>query len=295
MRSRQNVVAVTVLLSLLCLASAGGSVLGTPTPTQTATPTEGAPTHTLVITAQTGSGGSYTVTASTELQLKHGEQRDYQLRGPRVSGTVGERGDSRDVIRYRGHIESFQADGSIRVTLDGRQIAPRVLGGQYIQIRRAGTATQSVRYQFGVTGQVSRGALAEQNDTVTGGQIHGRVRDTADSFYFTGTILNDSITISGPATVMINGQPAEVYLTHEPPTPTATPTPSSPSPTVSSTGEPTPPPASDQSPTASSSPKSSPSPSSPSSSGVIEGEFVLGLAGGLLLILVCGALLALLQ
>jgi hypothetical protein len=226
MRSRRAAVAVPILLSLLCLAS-GASVLGTPTPS--ATPTQdGTTTHTLVITAQNSSGGSYTVTAATELQLKQGEQRDYHLRGPRVSGTVGS-GDVRDVIRYRGHIESFQADGSIRVTLDGHQIAPAVLGGQHIQISRSGNASQPVQYQFGVTGQVSRGALAEQTDTVTGDRIRGRVRDV-DSFYFTGTITNDSITVAGPAQIQINGQPAEVFLTHAPPTP---PTPRSfPSPTV---------------------------------------------------------------
>jgi hypothetical protein len=249
MRSRRAAVAVTIFLSLLCLAS-GASVVGTPTPS--ATPPTGAPTHTLVITAQNGSGGSYTVTASTELQLTRGEQRDYQLGGPRVSGTVGERGDTRDVIRYQGHIESFQADGSIRVTLDGRQIAPRVLGGQYIQISRAGNATQSVRYQFGVTGQVSRGARAEQTDTVTGNRIHGRVR-AVDSFYFTGTIPNDSITISGPAQIQINGQPAHVFLTHAPPTPSATPTPSPPrtppAPTPVSTSTPVSPPSTSPSPT----------------------------------------------
>jgi hypothetical protein len=225
MRSRRAAVAVTVCLGLLCLAS-GASVLGTPTPSPT--PTKRASTHTLVITAQNSSGGSYTVTASHTLQLTRGEQRDYHLRGPRISGTVGS-GDSRDVIRYRGHIESFQADDSIRVTLDGRQIAPRVLGGQYIQISRAGNASQPIRYQFGVTGQVSRGALAEQTDTVTGEQIRGRVR-AVDSFYFTGTITNDTISVSGPAQIQINGQNASVFLTHAPPTP---PTPrSSPSPTV---------------------------------------------------------------
>jgi hypothetical protein len=290
MRSRRAAVAVTVCLSLLCLASGGGSVLGTPTPTPPAT--NGTATHTLVITAQTGSG-SYTVTASTGLQLTRGEQTDYQLGGPRVSGTVGERGDSTDVIRYRGHIESFQADGSIRVTLAGRQIAPRVLGGQYIQISRAGPATQSVRYQFGVTGQSSRGALAEQTDTVSAQRIHGRVRDQADSFYFTGTITNDSITISGPATVMINGQPAEVFLTHEPPTPTATPTPT-PTPSVTATPSPSPAPSSG-SPTARRSPSltvtPSPSPNAPPrspdtspSSGLFAGQFVVGLVGGLLVI-----------
>jgi hypothetical protein len=227
MRSRRAAVAITIFLSLLCLAS-GASVVGTPTPS--ATPPTGAPTHTLVITAQNGSGGSYTVTASSQLHLKRGEQTDYQLSGPRVSGTVGERGDSRDMIRFRGHIESFQADGSIHITLDGEQIAPRVLGGQYIQISRAGNASQPIRYQFGVTGQASRGALAEQHETVSNQRIHGRVRDTADSFYFTGTITNDTITLAGPATVMINGQNASVFLTHAPPTP---PTPrSSPSPTA---------------------------------------------------------------
>jgi hypothetical protein len=225
MRFRRGTVVITVFLSLLCIAS-GASVLGTPTPS--ATPTEGVSTHTLVITVQNGSGGSYTVTSSNTLQLKRGEQSDYHLRGPRISGTV-DGSDSTDVIRYRGHIESFQADGSIQVTLDGRQIAPHVLGGQYIQIRRSGNASQPVRYQFSVTGQVSPGALAEQTDTVTGNRIHGHVRDV-DSFYFTGTITNDSISVAGPAQIQINGQNASVFLTHAPPTP---PTPrSSPSPTV---------------------------------------------------------------
>jgi hypothetical protein len=255
MRSRRAAVAITIFLSLLCLAS-GASVVGTPTPS--ATPTTGASTHTLVITAQNGSG-SYTVTASSQLHLKRGEQTDYQLGGPRVSGTVGERGDAKDVIQYRGHIESFQADGSIRVTLDGHQIAPRVLGGQYIQISRAGNASQPVRYQFGVTGQVSPGARAEQTDTVSAQRIHGRVRDTADSFYFTGTIPNDSITISGPAQIQINGQPAHVFLTHAPPTPSATPTPTPtatpspprtpPAPTPVSTSTPVSPPSTSPSPT----------------------------------------------
>jgi hypothetical protein len=225
MRSRRATVVVTVFLSLLCIAS-GASVLGTPTPS--ATPTEEAPTHTLVITAQNGSGGSYTVTSSNTLQLKRGEQRDYQLGGPRVSGTVGG-GDSTDVIRYRGHIESFQADGSIRVTLDGHQIAPAVLGGQHIQITRAENASAPIRYHFGVTGRASPGEGVEQADTVTGTQIRGRVRDT-DSLYFTGTITNDSISVSGPAQIQINGQNATVFLSHAPPTP---PTPrSSPSPSV---------------------------------------------------------------
>jgi hypothetical protein len=133
------------------------------------------------------------------------------------------------VIRYRGHIESFQADGSIRVTLDGHQIAPAVLGGQHIQITRAENASAPIRYHFGVTGRASPGEGVEQADTVTGQQIRGRVRD-ADSLYFTGTITNDSISISGPAQIMINGQNASVFLTHAPPTP---PTPrSSPSPTM---------------------------------------------------------------
>jgi hypothetical protein len=225
MRSRRATVAITVFLSLLCIAS-GASVLGTPTPS--ATPTTGAPTHTLVITAPNGSGGSYTVTSSNTLQLKRGEQRDYHLRGPRISGTVGG-SDARDVVRYRGHIESFQADGSIQVTLDGHQIPPAVLGGQHIQITRAANASTPIRYQFGVTGRASPGEGAEQADTVSGKQIRGRVR-AVDSLYFTGTIANNTISVSGPAQIQINGQNASVFLTHAPPTP---PTPrSSPSPTV---------------------------------------------------------------
>jgi hypothetical protein len=260
MRSQRAAVAVTILLSLLCLAS-GASVVGTPTPS--ATLTKGVPTHTLVITAQNGSGGSYTVTASSTLQLKRGEQRDYQLGGPRVSGTIGERGDSRDVIRYQGHIESFQAEGSIRVTLDGHQIAPNVLGGQYIQISRSGNASQPVRYQFGVTGQVSRGARAEQTDTVTGNRIHGRVR-AVDSFYFTGTIANDTISVAGPAQIQINGQPAHVFLTHAPPTSTSTPTATS-TPTPPATATPSPP-RTPPAPTPVSTPASvTPPPTSPSS------------------------------
>jgi hypothetical protein len=239
MRSRRVSVGVILLVSsLLGAGIIAGGCLGE-SPSSALKPTKTTPTHTLVITSTNGSG-SYTVTASNGLHLTKGEQSDYQLRGPRVTGTVGT-GDAKDVIRYTGYIESFQAEGSIRVTLDGQRLAPTVLAGQYIQLRRSNTS-QSVSYRFAVTGRISRGVLAEQNDTVTDRRVRGHVRDTADAFYFTGTILNDSITLSGPVQIQINGQSASVFLTHAPPTPpapsTATPSPSpslSPSPTPTST------------------------------------------------------------
>jgi hypothetical protein len=282
MRSLRGPVALLVVVSALLVAGVGGSVLGTPTLTET--PTEGAPTHTLVITTQNGTG-SYTVTASNDLHLKRGEQTDYQLRGSRVSGTVGERGDTQDVIRYVGYIESFQADGSIQVTLDGQRIAPTVLGGQHIQIIPAPNSSAPIRYQFAVTGRASRSEQAEQADTVTNRRIRGQVQDRADSFYFTGEISNDTITLSEPATVLINGQPANVFFSHAPPTPPATPPP-----TVTLTPTASMPPSPDArqspSPTVTSVPTSAAprSPATPPSSESVGGRFVVGLVGGLIVI-----------
>jgi hypothetical protein len=271
-----------VILASSLVGGLAGSVLGVSPALATSSETP-APTHTLVITSK--GAGSYTVTASKGLQLKRGEQADYQLRGSRVSGTVGERGDVKDVIRYTGYIESFQADGSIRVTLDGRQIAPAVLGGQHIRITRSANSSDPIRYQFGVTGQLSRGDLAEQADTTTNRRIRGRVQDRTDSFYFTGEISNDTITLSGPATVLINGQPANVFLSHAPPTPPATPTPrSTPSPTAAV--PPSPDARQSPSPTVTPLPTSAAtrSPATAPSSESGGGRFVVGLVGGLLVI-----------
>jgi hypothetical protein len=282
-----------VSLVILLVSSLFGSLVfagvvfgGSPAPAMK--PTEPAPTHTLVITATDGSG-SYTVTVSGSLHLTNGEQSDYQLRGPRVTGTVGT-GDANDVIRYTGYIESFQSEGAIRVTLDGQRIAPTVLAGQHIQISRS-QSSQSIKYHFSVTGQVASGELAEQADTATERRIRGHVRETADTFYFTGEITNDSITVSGPVQIQINGQNASVFLTHDPPTPPATPTltatptaaPSS-TPTVSSPDVRRSP-----SPTVTVTPRSPTSvpphsPAVPSSFGSFGGQFVGGLVGGLLLI-----------
>jgi hypothetical protein len=146
-------------------------------------------------------------------------------------------------------------------------------------------------------------------DGSVGGLPWENTSDPRDVIYYTGEVLQFDLGGTGDARVILDGERVNPQsLKNTPtPTPTQTPSPTAPAPTVSSTGEPTTPPVSDQSPTvrspslsptASPSPTSPPSPSSPSSpssSGVIEGEFVLGLAGGLLLILVCGALLALLQ
>jgi hypothetical protein len=289
MRARRVSVTVVVLVSLLLGSGVGASVVLGGSPTLATPPTETAPTHRLVITAPNGSG-SYTVTASGSLHLTSGEQNDYQLRGSRVSGAVGAGGDTKDVIRYTGYIESFQSEGKIRVTLDGQRIAPIVLAGQHIQLSRSNTS-QSVDYQLSVTGQVAPGELAELADTATERRIRGHVRDTADSFYFTGEIANDSITVSGPVQIQINGQNASVFLTHEPPTATPTPTPTAtlpPSPSstpfVSSTGTPR-----SSSPTVTVTPSSptsahTHSPAAPSSSGSFGGQFVGGLVGGLLLI-----------
>jgi hypothetical protein len=219
---RRSLVVFGGICLLLGAGVLAGGVLGAPT----ATPSTGnASTHTLVITAQNGSG-TYSVTASDGLRLSNAEQGDYQLRGPRVSGTVGKQGDSKDVIHYTGHIKSFQADDPIQVTLDGRTIAPRVLGGQHLRIARQNNTSQLIDYQVKGTDQASRGENANPNDTATTTTIRGQVRDEADSFYFTGDLSTTDLSVSGPAQVTINGQNASVFLTHAPPTPTATPSPS---------------------------------------------------------------------
>jgi hypothetical protein len=297
MRSRRVSLSVVVFIGvLLSFVVGAGIVFGTPASMSTPS-TKTASTHTLVITATNGSG-SYTVTASGSLHLTNGDQSEYQLRGPRVTGTVGT-GDATDVIRYTGYIESFQIDGSIRVTLDGQQIAPQILGGQHIQIRRPSNASQSIDYHFSVTGQVAPGELAEQADTATERRIRGHVRETADSFYFTGEIDNDSITVSGPVHIQINGQNASVFLTHAPPTPPTTPTPP-PTPTVSPSTPTVSPPdvrrSSSPPVTVTSSPPTSVathSPPAPSSSGSFGGQFMVGLGGGLLLVVGAIAVLVL--
>jgi hypothetical protein len=179
--------------------------------------------HTLVITSTAGSG-SYTVTASGSLHLTAGESNEYQLRGPRVTGTVGT-GDPKDVIRYTGYIESFQTDGSIHVTLDGREISPPVLGGQHLTIRSSTNATRQTLYRIRVTGRVSPGESAGNGEVLNNRTMRGLVATSndADSFYFTGDITAASISTNGSATITINGQNASVFLSHPPPaTPTST-------------------------------------------------------------------------
>jgi hypothetical protein len=261
MRSRQ--VFLTVVVGVVVLFSSGvGAGIVFSTPASMATPpTKTASTHTLVITATKGSG-SYTVTASTGLQLTRGEQSDYQLRGPRVTGTIGT-GDPKDVIRYTGYIESFQTDGSIHVTLDGREISPLVLGGQHITIRSSTNAIRPTLYRIRVTGRVSPGESAGNGEVLNNRTMRGLVATSndTDSFYFTGDITAASISINGSATITINGQNASVFLSHPPPTPPATPTPTATTqPPASSTGTP-----SLSSPAAPLSPTHSPRPTLPSS------------------------------
>jgi cell division septation protein DedD len=154
----------------------------------------------------------------------------------------------------------------------------------------------------------------ERTDSVGGTTATGSVgglpwetnaSDPSDVIYYTGELLQFDLGGDGHARVTLDGKRVAPQTLKNTPSPTP-----SPSPTAISTPAPTarssPTAASTIAPTASPSPEPSPtirspspsprsSPSSPSSSGVIDVGFVLGLAGGLVLIVVCGALLALLQ
>lgn len=189
-------------------------------------------THTLEIRATNGSNESitYSATASNNLSLENGENSDRTVRDRRVAGTVGGN-DNKDVINYTGYIESFESqNNNIELRLNGRQISPKVLAGNHIEIIHPTNASgENVTYHYPIIGVAERGELADDNDTANGSIIQGSVDSGSDSFYFVGEIPESAF--GEVAEIRINGQPAEKYLENPPPTSTAT----SPTPTTTTT------------------------------------------------------------
>ncbi len=268
-----------VLVSVVCFLIA--PIAGAPVSSAVE---ESPQTHTLIISSTNESGSvSYVVTTSGNLTVKSAEPDDYAPREYRLAGTVGSKHDSRDVVHYTGFIESFESQNDkIQIRLDGTQIEPDVLSGQHIQITRQNNSSPPTRYQLATTGKVSQGELADQNDTATKGQIRGNVSDRADSFYFTGNIMNDSLSLTGSAHVTINGQNASVFVSNPPPTPppTTSVSTSTPPSTIAPTSTPVP----IDSPTESTSPaKSQTTASSPEQSSPLKSVMV-GFVGGIIIV-----------
>lgn len=232
-------------LALLTLAVLGLSVVavGSAAPPADQANTSSAQsekTHTLVIKKTTGKPVRYAITASKGITGETAENDTIQ--GKSLSGRVGpypwqnKSNDTKDVINYIGHIQSFQIQGGdAQVLLNGQRVQPSVLDDNYIEIRNPnanGTSKQPVQYQITVTGDAIGGEKAEKKDTTNATKknaktnsttIRGRLTDRADSFYFGGNITSSSF--DGQAHVFINGQRASVTKPTATPTTTSTPSP----------------------------------------------------------------------
>lgn len=130
------VVLAFVALTILALVTGGGlaqedNATTNETETETAE-TENGETHTLAVETE-GEPVSYTVTASSPVTLEENEEDDTIQDDRSANGRVGgtpwdndsEANDTRDVILYKGEIESFQYSGEDIVTyIDGEAVDP---------------------------------------------------------------------------------------------------------------------------------------------------------------------------
>lgn len=122
-----------VALTVLTLASTGGLAQDDNETETNQTENE---THRLVVETENESV-AYTITASSPVTLEENEEADAIQDDRTANGRVGgtpwdnETDDTRDVILYKGKIESFQYTGEdIVTTLDGEEIDPDEIGGE---------------------------------------------------------------------------------------------------------------------------------------------------------------------
>jgi hypothetical protein len=168
-------------------------------------------THTLVIKT-TGGSVTYSVSASEKISISSAKNESVDsVQGMSVTGRLGKKKDTTDVITYRGYIESFEHrsnSNNIRVVLDGNLVPPAVLTANYIRISIpktvSGNKSQSPQYQISVSGRVIKGESADQQDTAKSGTIRGQIKGGEDSFYFTGNYK--SASFDRRAVVFVNGQ-----------------------------------------------------------------------------------------
>lgn len=259
------VVGLTVLSLPIMIGSVtappaqGNSSNTTSTPTATNTPakntqtkntpakktsTANSTTHTLVVKTA-GKPVSYVVHASRKIDGETAEGDTIQ--GTSLTGHLGgppgknSSNDTKDVIKYQGHIETFQHRGKdMRLFLNGQRVSPSVLADNHVTISRqnaTGANKQPIHYRINVSGRAILGESTEKQDTINvtrNGKtnhtvIRGRITNNIDSFYFTGNVASASIDKS--ANVKLNGKSVSNLTkmsnkkVKKTPAPTVTPTP----------------------------------------------------------------------
>lgn len=258
-----TVLSLPIMIGGVTVSAAQGNTsntTSTATPTTTNTPatetntatttndTAKNTTNTLVVKTK-DKPVSYVVHASGRIEGETAEKGDTD-QGTRLTGKLGgapgtnSSNDTKDVIKYQGHLETFQHNGDdLRLFLNGQRVSPSVLADNHVAISRentSGAKKQPIHYRINVTGQAIKGESIEEQETINVTRkgktnhtiIRGRLTDDMDSFYFTGNVSATSINNS--ANVSLNGQPVS-NLTKmsnkkmkNPPSPTLTPTASNP-------------------------------------------------------------------
>lgn len=117
-----------------------------------------------------------------------------------ASGSVG---DSVDKFRFTGSVTSFSASDSLTVRVDGKEVDPKTLGKGNDQKHTltidASKSKDPAPYTLSVNGSLEKGEDADGDDSVSGSDAQGTVKDCRDSFRFSGQITD--FDVDGDATI----------------------------------------------------------------------------------------------
>lgn len=139
--------------------------------------------------------GSYSLTTSEALASTAENEDDDAISGSTASGTLS---DDADEYLFSGELTGLTVDGDVAVTLDGTRL-------ERLEVERsAGTGTVSyiVETSGGILGI---GSSAQSSDETTDSKIFGTVRDGTDTFWLSGTTVDDVSTFGGDVVTTVDG------------------------------------------------------------------------------------------